>query len=592
MSTSELTNVEQRSLEFLGYVAARADNPMTTIWGPYRCFDGYALALLATGDLSGARAQIHDTIEMIEENFAAERADPNYKWHLADFAIHPLLRAWLLYGQTTFQEDQTWERVLNTARTFLLHFGDLSENHNLLHLSLRYLFAQVDGDAMMIDGRPASIHGIEAKSSILEWLDKWTRRGSSEWGADIYYNINFLALYNLVDFAADLEVASLARRTLDLFFFDMCADYFHGAIIGAARRAYSCYRIDLACSPVRPLLYLYLGPHRPDVPPEDHFNLNFIGGAIQAALSHYRPPIAALRLARLQGECCSGSTHQVALWPGQSFLSKRTYRTRDVALSSACAPGGKDGRYTEQLVQATLGERALVFMNHPGVKPHWKEDDGLADAKGKWETDNPVSHGHPLWFHGNCPPGEPHGTDIRPGFWQGNGHGPRTCGFGRMALVIFNIDPVDPLPAGHAWFPREQFDEVVSCDGWHFARKDHAFVALWSSVSTQWQKVGVWKNIELQFSQAKSAHVIVVGCALTHARFNDFIVAAERMHPSFNESDLLLTSDAIDRKSRPGLSWNSGPTLDGEAYQPRMARLWNPLATLSTGEVEIEIYDQ
>ncbi|MEM1210896.1 MAG: hypothetical protein AAGI68_01225 [Planctomycetota bacterium] len=65
-----------------------ADNPSDTMWGLYRGFDGYALGEKAIGD-----RLLSDALAMMSQNFADERADPGYKWHLADFAVHPLLRA-------------------------------------------------------------------------------------------------------------------------------------------------------------------------------------------------------------------------------------------------------------------------------------------------------------------------------------------------------------------------------------------------------------------------------------------------------------------------------------------------------------------
>lgn len=137
-----MTAFQSRAQAFLRYVAEHRDNPMTTVWGDYRRFDVYALALLALGEDADARRLLNETLDMITQNFAEERADPNKKWHLADFAMHPLLRAFFLYRDTRFPDDPVWERIANTAQQFLFHYGDLSENHNFLHLTLRYLVGQ------------------------------------------------------------------------------------------------------------------------------------------------------------------------------------------------------------------------------------------------------------------------------------------------------------------------------------------------------------------------------------------------------------------------------------------------------------------
>lgn len=214
----------KRASTWLRFVVENRDNPMQTVWGKYRDFDGYALACLTQNRDEDARRLMMETLDMIDQNFADERKPNGDKWHLADFAMEPLLRAYFGYRPTHFPNDPVWQRVEKTAQNFLFHYGDLSENHNLLHLSLRYLTAQTWPNATFNDGRNGKAHLLEAEAQIRAWMNDWVRRGSTEWGADIYYNINLLALLNLYDFAREPGMKIAAQGMLDLFALDEALD--------------------------------------------------------------------------------------------------------------------------------------------------------------------------------------------------------------------------------------------------------------------------------------------------------------------------------------------------------------------------------
>ncbi|MDQ3812570.1 MAG: hypothetical protein M3347_01310, partial [Armatimonadota bacterium] len=360
-----------RAREFLRYVGAHRDNPHQTTWGAYGNFDVYGLALLAEGESDDeARRFLSATLDMIDKNFADERANPGNKWHLADFAMHPLLRAYFQYRTTRFLDDPVWEHIARTAQEFLFHYGDLSENHNFLHLTLRYLIGQTWPDATFVDGRKASVHVVEARTGIRKWMRDWVTRGSAEWGSDIYYNVNLLSLLNLRDFAHEPEIQRAAEGVLDLMALDEALDAFAGSWVGAARRSYSVYRMDVRQSPARPLHYLWFNP--PGV--QEPFNLNFIGGVIQAATSDYLPPASIRWIANHREPAENRATHVVGLFEGgkADHLSKHSLRLPEVMQSTMNAPGG-GGRYTEHVWQVTMSEEALVFANHPtlSVEPGW-----------------------------------------------------------------------------------------------------------------------------------------------------------------------------------------------------------------------------
>jgi hypothetical protein len=575
-----------RARAFLRFVADHADNPMTTTWGDYRGFDVYGLAALAVGDDAPARRLLGETLTMIEQNFADERADPRNKWHLADFAMHPLLRAYFRYRETHFPDDPLWERIAATARGFLFHYGDLSENHNFLHLTLRYLVGQTWPDATLADGRTGSEHLSEARPEILGWMRSWASRGSAEWGADIYYNVNLLSLLNLYDFADEPAMRRAAEGLLDLLALDEALDAFAGSSVGAARRSYSVYRMDIRQSPARPLHHLWFDPPGASEP----FNLHFIGGVIEAATSDYLPPEAVRWIAndRTPGE--NRATHLVGIWAGSTVdhLARHTRRLPEVMQSVMNSPGG-GGRYTEHVWQATMGEEALVFSNHPTLvtAEHQEQntrtiEEVLALYAAAPPSDPPFG-GAWYWTYANVPPGHP--GDVRPGYWQGNGVGPRSFGTGALAFLVYNIPPDDLLPWAHVYLPRRAFDEIREDGEWVYLRRGAGCAALWLPGGYTPTTEGFWAGAELKLERPRCAVLSFIGSG----DFDAFIERARGLQPEWAAETLTLSALPPEGGERISVSYEGGPSQNGAPIDTRGARFDTPWGSLPLDSLALRL---
>ena len=111
-----------------------------------------------------------------------------------------------------------------------------SENHQVLFGTAAYLAGQLWPDEIFRAGRsfraegpdavrPGDLtgrqHAEAARSRLLGWLDDRLRFGFSEWNAPGYYEEDFAALFNLVDFALDEQVRTRAAMAIDLMLFDL-----------------------------------------------------------------------------------------------------------------------------------------------------------------------------------------------------------------------------------------------------------------------------------------------------------------------------------------------------------------------------------
>jgi hypothetical protein len=585
------TAFKSRAGEFLRYVAQHRDNPHKTTWGGYGNFDVYGLALLAMdGGDAEARRFLNATLDMIDRNFADERANPGNKWHLADFAIHPLLRAYFQYRPTHFPNDPVWTRLENTAQEFLFHYGDLSENHNFLHVTLRYLVGQKWPDATFADGRKGSVHVPEARAGILSWMRSWVTRGSAEWGSDIYYNVNLLALLNLRDFATEPEIQHTAEGVLDVLALDEALDSFAGSTVGAARRSYSVYRMDVRQSPARPLHYLWFNPRGVKEP----FNLNFIGGVIMAATSDYLPPAPIRWIANQREPAENRATHLVGLWAGSTVdhLAKHTLRMPEVMQSTMNSPGGGD-RYTEHVWQVTMGEEALVFSNHPTLKSlrHPEQNTkSMEEALAVFARPRPAqpTPGQPwYWTYTNVPPG--HEGDVRPGYWQGSTVGPRTFGTGSLSFLVYNIPEDNPLPWAHIYLPCRAFAEVRQEREWIFLRRGNGYAALWLPGGYTPTTEGVWADTELKLKEPRCAVLSFIGNAGREGSFAAFINRAKGLQPQWDAQAITLSALPQPGGQRISVSFVGGPEQGGAPISTRGARIETPWGTMPLGSPALRL---
>lgn len=568
-----------RQEAFLRFIVGNSHNPEESLWGPYRLVDGYALAHLALGqDLPRARQLIEETVHLVRSNVEKERQDPKMKWHLSDFALHPLLRAYFFYGDKFLNgpKERLWLSVSETLRQYRYHSGDLTENHNLLHLSLRYLVSQTWPETTFSDGRLARVHLNEAREGLLSWMDSWMTRGSAEWGSEIYYNMIFLALLNLHEFARDETVRRVATGLLDLILFDEALDAFAGSFVGASHRSYGAYRVDTGESPSRGLHFLYFGM------PGDRLNLNFVGAVIEAATSRYRPPQIVSEIATDRTSTfVAHATHTVNLWANTTHLSKTTLRTPDGMLSTMNSPGSPH-RYTEQVWQATLGPRALVFSNHPTLhKRAFSNHPGTPqNILSVYENIQP-SEPHPYWVIGNVPPG--HYGDTRPGFWQGNSWGPRSYGEGPLAFLIYSIPSNDPLPWIHLFFPRLMFDEVKEKDCWIFGRQGDGYVGVWLPEGYQWTTRGVWADVEVRSLRPRNAILAYVGRTAVQGSFDGFIASTANLSPKWDAHSLILSAHSAMDGSMVSVSYRNGPCRNGKPIPTQFARFETPWGSMPLG---------
>jgi hypothetical protein len=398
-------------------------------------------------------------------------------------------------------------------------------------------------------------HVTRARGFLLRWMDERWEAGFSEWLSNVYYQKDATPLLTLVEYAEDPEIATRAAILLDALLLDL-ATHLHGNAFAATRgRSYMKdkyrgpeddtwglsvllfgrrgatgftsvgdpgatlfararrYRLPAAIHEaararrphaVRTRQGFPLDPSAPLGPDPEHppghsfedseANFTFWWG-LGAYTAWQVVPLTVLNGDRwnlwntdlLRGfrslRDILGDPPDLGF--GQWFASliaplvnagllteanTYTWRTPDYVLSTVQDHRRGENAGQVHAWQATFDEDALVFTTH---------------------AMNPVQ-----------PPSEWIGRDEgSPGYWTGTASMPRSAQHENVAIHLYSPAYADGGLLGffdyeqttHAFFPQDQFDEVVqlrsSSTGtlWTFGRKGKGYVALWSWQDTVWK---------------------------------------------------------------------------------------------------------
>jgi hypothetical protein len=521
----------------------------------------------------------------------------------ADFTLAGILRILTFDGVAAAHR----ERLQGTVLGFKYWWSEPgvdgmcyhTENHQILFHSAELLAGEASPEAVFTNsGRTGKELAEHALPLVKRWLRLRSEVGWSEWLSNTYLEHNLLALLNLYDFAADEEVRRLARGLADVLLVELALHSKEGVFGSTHGRAYPRGLVDGFDDGTATLSWLLFGTGRPH-------DLGSVG-AMTLATSNYEPPEIVWELvkapqapetikqrmsfdvddaARLGLGYDSEDSAQV-FWAMQEFMHPKvlpltrhllatyalgldtdpipyveeyrrqekeygrivdpwrdrhalsevnlqTYRGRHVMLSTAQSyRPGRPG-YQHHIWQATLGPRAVVFTNHPGS----------ADLT------------------------------SRPNRLAGNHVLPRAVQHHEVTICLHQVPADAPFPFSHAYFPFDEFDEVVVNGHWWFARSGQGHLGLWCS-----DEPVRGESNELRASSPSAAWICEVG----EDDFADFTEKLSRANVGWRDGQVEYESPT---RGRIAFSWDGPLLVDGvQVAIDGYPRLDSPYGRVELGE--------
>lgn len=464
-----------------------------------------------------------------------------------------------------------------------------TENHQALYHTAELLAGQLYKDKIFTNGMTGLQHMEHAKVLLERWLDFRFRFGFSEW-LSTYYEVEAMLLSNLYDYAEDEQIRTRAGMVLDLLMFDMALNNFEGMVGSTSGRIYAHSLIngshntspltklmfgvgtfdrDEVMAPITLSLSTYKCPkviqdiaidysqpmlnrqrmsiNVEDAPAYGLSYTNELDCHLFWGMQEFIHPLA-IRMSKQISEKYDtwpyrnydeyirkyeAQIKQYGKLPHSNFdrfaLSEaniETYRTPHYMLS--CVQNYRPGApgYQQHPWQATFGNKAIVYTNHPGSK-------------------NPRNS---------------------PNYWAGNNILPRAVQHKNVVICMYNIPAKERNDYTHAYFPTDAFDEVTAKGSWTFARKNNGYVAIYSRNATKLQADENGKVCDLFAQGRENIWVCETGSAKEWGSFAKFM---EAVHSAPIESSGLHIAYQSPSIGKVELGWKTPFLVNGKEMPQR-----------------------
>ncbi|MCR5289230.1 MAG: hypothetical protein K6E51_04480, partial [Treponema sp.] len=477
-----------------------------------------------------ARKALHINDDADHERLLSDIALINRRADCSDFVLSGLFRYLLFYGIDGHMQDIVKETLLHYRYWMNMDGQDgmcfWSENHSLMFYTCGYLAGRMYPSKYFSRAHMtgAELHALSSKK-IDQWLDDVLENGFEEFLSAVYMCVTFAALLNVHDFT-DESKKQKAKRILDTMIESLAVQVFDHSVIAPMGRVY------------RGCLYPFQGGSNSIL----LLATNKIcydyseGWTSFFANTTYTFPQNLLELEQKTGSIVFSS--------GNALIT--TEKTKDYILTSVASPrndqyerwhnvildhsGNPDSHsytksmnecfhgtsyfqsgvlgYQQHLWYAALSCDAVLFMNHPGTTAEQ--------------------------------------SDMRPGYWHGNGVFPALKQVQNKLYGIYAIPATHPIHFVHAYLPRERFDTVISNGKWTFLKKNNGYLALWCS-ETGTPYNDMLFNCEIRYYSDTTAFFLIAGNAQTDGSFDGFIQKTQNIHLSFTFPVLLINEKEVLR---------------------------------------------
>ncbi|TVS20952.1 MAG: hypothetical protein EA424_01370 [Planctomycetaceae bacterium] len=366
-----------------------------------------------------------------------------------------------------------------------------------------------------------------AAQRMINWIDRKTAGGFSEWDSSAYLAMDAYALLAAVEYSPDATVVERARTLLDQLFLAIALQSWKG-IHGSSHGR--CYVNSLKSA------------HHDGTSGLQRiaWGMGGFGGehwatGMFAVSTRYTVPAWIEHVAYDANSAHETRMHSFGRYQFASDLRDDrwsvhtlTRRTDSYLVSAAVDYRPGESGIQEHLWQITLGPDAIVFSNYPA---------------------NTEERGH-----------------VRPNFWAGSIRLPRVVMHNRTVICWYDLDRTVGLGRTHAHFPTHAFDQWSVDDQWAFARVHHGYVAVWSDGVLQHQQSGFAAKRELKTTQGW-VWVAMAGSASEDGSFDRFVERCRSTRPVRNHSQV----HAEDPDGAKLHFHRTGPF----AVNGRVAPLWN-----------------
>ena len=389
---------------------------------------------------------------------------------------------------------------------------------------------------------PAGLTGealrAESERAAAAWMRSCGAQGLQAWDSPQVLERILAALAHLVSFAEQEDLAELAAVLMDKLLLLLAVHGWQGMMAGSRGCAQSAAMKSAQLQASAGIARLMWGM--------GVFSIH-IAGTVSLALSDYEFPTFFAQIAADPAQEVWARARQGA---PDCPVNTVIYKTPDYLLGSAQDYRPGERGLNEQVWQAALGPDALVYTNHPV----------------SFQT----------------------GPANQPGFWLGNGSLPRVAQWKDALVAVYQLADTDWLDFTHACFPVYAFDEYFLEEGWAFARKGEAYLALSAAQGFELVKRAPEAYRELRSPGRQNVWLCQMGRAALDGNFLQFREKVkQQVQPEWQPSGVHFTSL---RGEAIRFGWQGPLTVNGqEAPLAGFKHLENPYTTADYPARQMEI---
>lgn len=488
------------------------------------------------------RNLLFNTLDLIEK-----RVD------CADFELCGLFRLLHLHGDLLDEEvmGRVKEVVLGFRYWMSMKGSDAmcfwSENHSLMFYMCAYEAGRMYPDEYFelakMSGRELFEFG---KKNLEDWIRDVEEYGFEEFLSSVYLNVTFAVLLNVVDFT-DENTSKRVVKILDDMFIHVAKHCFKECMIAPMGRVYRGNIYPFAQG-IQETLRMF-DKTAPGAYGEGwgafihgskyRFPDELVGYMRSEQDEKYETGNAEIVLKKTADYCLTSVQSPCSLgkrrWENVRLKALSDEMDANVATehiytkslnesfhgTSYFEPGTYG--YQQHMWYAALSPEAVIFINHPGVS---NEE-----------------------------------SDMRPGYWFGNGVMPALRQQGNVLGGIYKIPDEHPVGFVHMYLPEKRFDDVcefedirsvigaspfgtenatVKSNGegnsfWLFLRKADGYMAIWCSEKPYKYSDMIFDS-ELRIASRNSAYVVICGSKAEDGSYEDFRNKAVSFAPYYDKN--------------------------------------------------------
>lgn len=463
------------------------------------------------------------------------------RYDCIDFRMQTLIRLQYLYGDVIADISPEGSEMIKNAflgtKYWMTEPGEdsmcyWSENHQILFASAEYLAGQMWKDEIFTNDNSTGTERMErAKSRINHWMQLRFTYGFSEINSNNYYDMNFGAAANFIQFASeeDNDMKERMRMILDLLLYDVASNLYDYAFLAPSGRQVTVNKVGVSGDHMRKFIDYIWGLNDNHKTSISHMLINFVS-MMEAEDSYgnkfYEVPEVILEIGRDKVRTVKSSSSlntselaerglighsdkQIMMQLGMeaftnpevihntiTYINKHNMQRnktfnefkyinlfvlRNLRLLKPISkilnpmPNGialqRANIYSYQTEYYKLATKQAYHPGNYGGQSH--------TANAVLREDISIFTTHPAKYESKD------SVTSSPGYWTGYGRAPHAAQHENILMSVYqlpkraNLTEFYDVPQfTHTYFPEALFDEVIIDGKYAFARVDGAFISL------------------------------------------------------------------------------------------------------------------